>query len=103
MLNFQFNSPTRSRFSYVAALLLPLSWCLAGCEQPQALPVSATPLSTSPAQPDRYYLNAQVSTKEVIEQLDPKSIVRMDVLKGQHAADYAHDMSIKGVVLVQTK
>jgi len=103
MLNFQFTSPTRSRFSYVATLLLPLSLCLAGCEQQQALPVSTNPIPSSPAQPDRYYLNAQVSTKEVIEQLDPKTITRLDVLKGQQAADYAHDASIKGVILVRTK
>jgi hypothetical protein len=100
MTHFQAN-PTPARCFGTAALLLSL--CLAGCEQQQALPVSTTPLSTSPTQPDRYYLNAQVSTKEVIEQLDPKTITRMDVLRGQQATDYAHDASIKGVILVHTK
>lgn len=103
MLTLKFKIPAHSRSSYAAALLLPLSLCLAGCEQPQALPVATAPIPNSPAQPDRYYLNAQISTKEAIEQLDAKSIVRMDVLKGQHAADYAHDASIKSVILVQTK
>ncbi|MGI4867205.1 MAG: hypothetical protein ACRYFZ_25030 [Janthinobacterium lividum] len=99
MLNFSANSPTYKYFGCVAALAL----CLTSCEQKQALPVSPTPMPTSSAQPDRYYLNAQVSSKEVIEQLDSKSITRMEVLKGQQAADYAHDASIKGVILVQTK
>nr|GFD41944.1 hypothetical protein [Tanacetum cinerariifolium] len=39
----------------------------------------------------RYYLNAKPSTKEVIEQLDPSTMTRMDVLDGQQAATYAHD------------
>lgn len=103
MHNFHFNSPTRNCSSYVAALLLPLSLCLASCEQQQALPVATVPIGTAPTQPDRYYLNAQLASKEVIEQLDPKSITRMDVLRGKQAADYAHDMSIKGIILVQTK
>lgn len=99
MLNLLNNSPNYKYLGCAAALAL----CLAGCEQQQALPVATAPIPTSSAQPDRYYLNAQISTKEAIEQLDAKSIVRMDVLKGQHAADYAHDASIKGVLLVQTK
>jgi hypothetical protein len=103
MHNLRSNSPTSSRFSYAAALLLLFSLCLVGCEQQQVLPVATTPLPASPTQPDRYYLNAQLASKEVIEQLDPKSITRMDVLRGKQAADYAHDMSIKGIILVQTK
>jgi hypothetical protein len=101
MFNSQLISAAFRHFCYAAVLMLPL--CLAGCEQQQALPVATAPIPASPTQPDRYYLNAQVSTKETIEQLDSKSIVRMDVLRGQHAADYAHDASIKGVILVQTK
>jgi hypothetical protein len=100
MSRFQVNLTSARRFGAVAFLL---QLCLAGCEQQQALSVATAPIRTSPTQPDRYYVNAQVSSKEVIEQLDPKSITRMDVLKGQHAADYAHDASVKGVVLVQTK
>jgi hypothetical protein len=103
MHNFHFNSPTRSCFSYVAALLLSFSLCLASCEQQQALPVAAAPLSATSAQPDRYYVNAQVASKETIEQLNPNNIISMNVLKGQQAADYAHDAGVKGVILVQTR
>jgi hypothetical protein len=83
--------------------LLPLLLCLTGCEQQPVLPVATAPIPSSSTQPDRYYLNAQVLTKEVIEQLDPKTITRLDVLKGQQAADYAHDASLEGVILVRTK
>ncbi len=100
MAPFQLN-PTLAHRLGAAALLLALG--LAGCEQPQALPVAAAPLDAASAQPNRYYLNAQVSSKEVIEQLDPKTITTMSVLKGQQAADYAHDASVKNVLLVQTR
>lgn len=99
MLNFLNNSLIYKRVGCLAALAL----CLASCEQKQALPVSNNPIPTSQAAPDRYYLNAQPSTKEVIEQLDPKTFVRMDVLKDKQAADYTHDASVNKVVLVQTK
>lgn len=99
MSNFLNNSLNYKYFGCIAALALGL----ASCEQKQALPVSDNPIPTSSAQPDRYYLNAQPSTKEVIEQLDTKTITRMDMLKDQQAADYAHDASISKVVLVQTK
>jgi hypothetical protein len=100
MSRFQVNLTPARRFGAIAFLL---QLGLASCEQQQALPVATAPLPTSPTQPDRYYLNAQVSSKEVIEQLNPKSITRMDVLKGQHASDYAHDAGVKGVILVQTR
>lgn len=74
-------NPNLVRCFGAATFLLSLG--LAGCEQPQALPVAAAPLNAASAQPNRYYLNAQVSSKEVLEQLDPKRITRMDVLKGQ--------------------
>jgi len=99
MFRFQIDLTPARRFG--AAALFSL--CLAGCEQQQALPVANAPLPTSATQPDRYYLNAQVSSKEVIEQLNSKSITRMDVLRGQQASDYAHDASVKGVILVQTR
>jgi hypothetical protein len=99
MLAFLGNSTKYKRLSYLAALVLGLS----SCEQQKALPVSTTPIPSSPAQPDRYYVNARISTKEVVEQLDPKTITRTDVLRGQQAADYAHDASIKGVISVQTR
>jgi hypothetical protein len=94
-------NPTPARRFGAAAFLLSL--CLAGCEQQQALPVAAAPLNAASAQPNRYYVNAQVSSKEVIEQLDPKTITSMNVLQGQQAADYAHDAGVKGVILVQTR
>lgn len=100
MSHFQTNPTLARRFGAVAFLL---TLGLAGCEQPQALPVATAPLNAAAAQPNRYYLNAQVSSKEVLEQLDPKSITRMDVLKGQQAADYAHDASVKNVILMQTR
>ncbi len=100
MNHFQANLPLARRFGAAAFLL---SLCLAGCEQPQALPVAAKPLPATSAQPDRYYLNAQVSNKEAIEQLNPQSITRVDVLKGQQAADYAHAAGVQGVILVQTR
>lgn len=99
MVNFLNNSPQYRYLGCVAALVFGLS----SCEQQEALPVSTTPIPTSPAQPDRYYLNAQASTREVIEQLDSKAITRMDVLTDQKAADYAHNASIKRVTLVQTR
>jgi hypothetical protein len=94
-------NPTPARCLGAAAFLLSL--CLASCEQQQALPVATAPLNAASAQPNRYYVNAQVSSKEVIEQLDPKTIINMNVLKGQQAADYAHDTGVKGVILVQTR
>lgn len=100
MSRFTIN-PTPARPLGAAALLLALG--LASCEQPQALPVAAAPLPATSAQFDRYYLNAQLSSKEVIEQLDPKTITNMSVLKCQQAADYAHDAGVKGVILVQTR
>ena len=99
MATFLSNSPTYKYLGCVAALVLGLS----SCEQQQALPVSPTPIPSSAAQPDRYYVNAQVSSKEAVEQLDPKTITRLDVLHGQQAADYAHDTGIKRVTLVQTR
>jgi hypothetical protein len=99
MLAFLGNSTKYKRLSYLAALVLGLS----SCEQQKALPVSTTPIPSSPAQPDRYYVNAQVSSREVVEQLDPNTITRMDVLEDQKAADYAHNASIKRVTLVQTR
>ncbi len=100
MARFQFNPAPAHRLG-AAALLLVLG--LAGCEQPQALPVAAAPLPATSAQPDRYYLNARLSSKEVVELLNPQSITRLDVLRGQQAADYAHDAGVRGVVLVQTR
>ncbi|HET9502029.1 MAG TPA: hypothetical protein VFO93_00710 [Hymenobacter sp.] len=101
MFPFRTKFASAGRFGGAIALLLALG--LAGCEQPQALPVAAAPLPATSAQPDRYYLNARLSSKEVVELLNPQSITRMDVLKGQQAADYAHDVSVRGVVLVQTR
>lgn len=99
MSNFLNNS-----FNYcIIGCLATLSLGLASCEQPQALPVAAAPLDAASAQPNRYYVNAQVSSKEVIEQLDPKTITSMNVLKGQPAADYTHDASVKSALLVQTR
>jgi hypothetical protein len=84
------------RLGCVAALALGLG----SCEQQPAAPLSATPI---PQQPDAlYYLNAKPSTKEAIEQLDPKLMTRMDVLKGQPAATYAHDARVNRVILAQT-
>jgi len=100
MSRFQLN-PTTAHSLGTATFLLALG--LAGCEQPQALPVAAAPLDAASAQPNRYYVNAQVSSKEVIEQLDPKTITSMNVLKDQQAADYTHDASVKSVILVQTR
>jgi hypothetical protein len=100
MSRLQIN-PNLARCFSAATFLLALG--LAGCEQPQALPVAAAPLNAASAQPNRYYVNAQVSSKEVIEQLDSQRITRMDVLKGQQAADYAHDPGVKNVLLVQTR
>ena len=99
MSSFSDNLLKYKHLGYAAALVLGLS----SCEQQQALPVSATPIASSSALPDRYYVNAQLSTKEVIEQLDLKTITRMDVLHGQKAADYAHDASISKVTMVQTR
>jgi len=99
-----FRSQIKSNISRCfCAVTLVLALGLAGCEQPQALPVAAAPLNAASAQPNRYYVNAQVASKEVIEQLDPTKIVSMNVLKGQQAADYAHDAGVKGVILVQTR
>lgn len=81
--------------------LAAFSLCLGGCEQRQAEPVAVVPIAQM--QPARYYLNAKPSTKEVIEQLDPQTMTRMDVLDGQQAANYAHAPGIKRVVVVQTK
>lgn len=100
MSRFQI-TPTLVRRFGAAAFLLVLG--LAGCEQPQALPVSAAPLDAASAQPNRYYVNAQVSSKEAIEQLNPDNIISMNVLKGQPAADYTHDASVKTALLVQTR
>jgi hypothetical protein len=100
MSHFQVNPTPASRFGAIAFLL---ALGLAGCEQQQALPVAAAPLSATSAQPDRYYVNAQVASKEAIEQLNPTNIISMNVLKGQQAADYAHDAGVKGVILVQTR
>lgn len=47
----------------------------------------------------RYYLNAKPSTKEVIEQLDPQSMTRLEVLDNQQAATYAQDPNVKRVIL----
>ena len=102
MFHFRINKlASFGHFGGAIALLLGLG--LVGCEQPQALPVAAKPLTTTSTQPDRYYLNAQVSSKETIEQLNPQSITRVDVLKGQQAADYAHAAGVQGVILVQTR
>ncbi len=100
---FQFRIKIASFGRYFGAATLLLTLGLAGCEQPQALPVAAAPLPATSAQPDRYYLNAQLASKEVVELLNPQSITRLDVLKGQQAADYAHDAGVRGVVLVQTR
>ena len=82
-----------------AATVLALG--LGSCEQQQAKPVSPAPLPQ--LQAARYYLNAKPSTKEVIEQLDPSTMTRMDVLDGQQAASYTHDLNVKQVIAVQTK
>ena len=98
MTNFWIKSLNYKQFSCMAAL----AFCLASCgEQSQALPVSTAPLPQMQAA--RYYLNAQPSTKEVIEQLDPTTMTRMEVLDGQKAADYTHDATIQKAILVQTK
>jgi len=99
MLNFLINSPTYKHLGCVAALALGLG----SCEQQKPLPVSVTPIPAAQGEPNRYYLNAQVSTKEVIEQLDPKTITRLDVLKDQKAADYTHDAGTRLVILAQTR
>lgn len=98
MLNFLNNPFNYKHLSSVAVLAL----CLGSCEQQrQAEPISTAPLPQMQAA--RYYLNTKPSTKEVIEQLDHKTMTRMDVLDGQKAADYAHDPSVKQAIVVQTK
>lgn len=102
MFNFQFTPTISYCLSYTAVLASLL--CLTSCEQRQAVPV--VPATSTPAiqsQPERYYLNSQPSTKTVIESLDPKTLTRMDVLRGQQAMDYTHDATANNVVLVQTK
>lgn len=99
MLDSLNNSPKYKYLGCITALMLSLS----SCEQQKAVPVSATPIAASQGEPNRYYLNAQVSTKEVIEQLNSKTITRMEVLKDQKAADYTHDASTRQVILVQTR
>lgn len=98
MLNFLNNPFNYKHFGYASALVLGLT----SCEQRTVEPASTAPTLTQ-MQPDRYYLNTQPSTKTVIEQLDPKIMLRVDVLKGQQAADYTHDAGVNGVILVQTQ
>ncbi|MFD1870854.1 hypothetical protein [Hymenobacter bucti] len=97
MLTFPNNFLKHKHLLGVAVLALGLG----GCEQRQAEPVSTAPLPQ--LQPTSYYLNAKPSTKTVIEQLDPQTMTRMDVLDGQKAADYAHDPGVKRAIVVQTK
>ena len=98
MLNFLNNPFKYKHFGYAAALALGLI----SCEQQTVEPAPKVPALTQ-MQPNRYYLNTQPSTKTVIEQLDPKIMLRVDVLKGQQAADYTHDAGVNGVILVQTQ
>jgi len=81
--------------------VVALALCLGSCEQQQAEPVSVAGMP--PMQAASYYLNAQPSTKAAIEQLDPQTITRMDVLDDQQAAAYAQDASVKRVIAVRTK
>jgi len=97
MPNFPNNIPIYKQLGFIVALALGLN----SCEQQQAKPVSTAPLPQMQAA--RYYLNTQPSTKEVIEQLDPQTITRLDVLDDQQAATYAQDISVKRVILAQTR
>jgi len=97
MLNFPNNLFTRKRLAFIAALALGLG----SCEQHTAVPVATAPITPMPAA--RYYLNAKPSLKEVIEQLDPQTITRLEVLDNQQAATYAQDPSVKRVILAQTR
>lgn len=97
MPNFPNNLFAYKHFAFAAVLALGLG----ACEQHAAVPVSAAPIAPMPAA--RYYLNAKPSLKEVIEQLDPQTITRLEVLDNQQAATYAQDPSVKRVILAQTR
>jgi hypothetical protein len=81
--------------------VVALALCLGSCEQQQAEPVSVAGMP--PMQAASYYLNAKPSTKAAIEQLDPQTITRMDVLDDQQAATYAQDANVRRVIAVRTK
>lgn len=101
---FLFHSAALRRIGYAVALMLP--FCLAGCEKPQAVPVTTvqgpiTPVAQSPF--DYYYFNGQPSTKAAIENLNATTIARVDVLRGQQAIDYTHDANATSAVLLRTR
>jgi hypothetical protein len=96
MLKNMISSSLRvKRFGYTTVIcaLLALGGTVA---QAQTAP-------TPQLQPDHYYLNGKASTKQEVDALNPKTIVRTDVLSGEQAVKYTHDPKTTGAVLVQTK